>query len=193
MGVAKKNEKVRPAKRLIGRRHALAAKPTEAESKSTTKKNDADLVRHIPQAPSGLYFQSNQDLGPPYHIILDTNFFAHTVRHKIDVVMGLMDLLLAKCSPVVTECTIAELEKLGPKFRLALRLAKDERFERLRCSHSGTYADDCIVTTVTKNRCYLVGTNDRALRQKLRKVPGVPLIAVGKGKYSVERLPGLAV
>ncbi|KAI8287907.1 hypothetical protein K4K60_011795 [Colletotrichum sp. SAR11_57] len=107
--------------------------------------------------------------------------------------MGLMDLLLAKCTPVVTECTIAELEKLGPKFRLALRLAKDERFERLRCSHSGTYADDCIVTTVTKNRCYLVGTNDRALRQKLRKVPGVPLIAVGKGKYSVERLPEIAV
>ncbi|CAI0651195.1 unnamed protein product [Colletotrichum noveboracense] len=154
MGVAKKTRKFGQAKRLIGRRDALAAKPTEAESKSTTKKNDADLI---------------------------------------DVVMGLMDLLLAKCTPVVTECTIAELEKLGPNFRLALRLAKDERFERLKCSHSGTYADDCIVTTVTKNRCYLVGTNDRALRQKLRKVPGVPLIAVGKGKYSVERLPEIAV
>ncbi|KAF4829683.1 rRNA-processing protein FCF1 [Colletotrichum tropicale] len=154
------------------------AKKTRKFGQKSTTKNDADLVRHIPQGPSGLYFQSNQDLGPPYHIILDANFFAHTVRHKIDVVMGLMDLLLAKCTPV---------------FRLALRLAKDERFERLRCSHSGTYADDCIVTTVTKNRCYLVGTNNRALRQKLRKVPGVPLIAVGKGKHSVERLPEIAV
>jgi U3 small nucleolar RNA-associated protein 24 len=45
-----------------------------------------------------------------------------------------MDLLLAKCLPIVTDCTIAELEKLGDKYRLALRLAKDERWERLKCS-----------------------------------------------------------
>lgn len=100
-----------------------------------------------------------------------------------------MDLLLAKCIPVVTDCSIGELEKLGPKYRLALRVAKDERFERLRCSHSGTYADDCIISTVTKHRCYLVGTNDRELKQKLRRIPGVPLIAVGRGRYYVERLP----
>lgn len=58
-----------------------------------------------------------------------------------------MDTLLAKCNPVVTGCTIAELEKLGKKFSLALRLAKDERWQRLICSHTGTYADDCIVET----------------------------------------------
>lgn len=40
-----------------------------------------------------------------------------------------------------------------------------------------------------KHRIYLVGTNDRDLRRRLRKVPGVPLIAVGKGKYVIERLP----
>jgi U3 small nucleolar RNA-associated protein 24 len=97
-------------------------------------------VRHIPQAPSSLFFQSNQALGPPYRILLDTNFFAHSIRHKIDVLPGLMDALLAKCIPVVTNCVLAELEKLGPKYRLALRLARDERVHRLRCDHSGTYA-----------------------------------------------------
>lgn len=104
-----------------------------------------------------------------------------------------MDLLLAKCIPVITDCIIGELEKLGPKYRLALRVAKDERFERLRCSHFGTYADNCIVSTVVKARCYLVGTDDKELRQRLRKVPGVPLISVGKGKYFVERLPEVAM
>ncbi|KAK1999393.1 Fcf1-domain-containing protein, partial [Colletotrichum falcatum] len=97
--------------------------------------------------------------------------------------------LLAKCIPVVTDCTIAELEKLGPKYRLALRLAEDERFERLRCSHAGTCADDCIVSNVRKHRCYLIGTNDRGLKQKLMRIPGVPLITVGRGKYYVETLP----
>jgi U3 small nucleolar RNA-associated protein 24 len=48
---------------------------------------------------------------------------------------------------------------------------------------------DCIVSTVTRDWLYLVGSNDKALRQRIRKIPGVPLIAVGKAKYVVERLP----
>jgi U3 small nucleolar RNA-associated protein 24 len=28
---------------------------------------------------------------------------------------------------------MAELEKLGPKYRIALRIARDERWERLKC------------------------------------------------------------
>ena len=56
-----------------------------------------------------------------------------------------MDLLLGKCIPYITECVVAELEKLGHKYRLAIRITKDPRFEKLTCNHKGTYADDCIV------------------------------------------------
>ena len=45
---------------------------------------------------------------------------------------------------------MAELEKLGSKFRVAQKIAKDPRFERLPCSHKGTYADDCLVNRVTQ-------------------------------------------
>ena len=34
-----------------------------------------------------------------------------------------MDCLLAKCIPCITDCVMAELEKLGPKYRVALRFA----------------------------------------------------------------------
>lgn len=54
--------------------------------------------------------------------------------------------------PCITDCVMAELEKLGPKFRLALRLAKDTRFSRIPCAHKGTYADDCLVNRVTEVR-----------------------------------------
>ena len=37
---------------------------------------------------------------------------------------------------------MAELEKLGTKYRIALQIARDERWERLKCDHKGTYADD---------------------------------------------------
>lgn len=96
-----------------------------------------------------------------------------------------MDLLLA----IVTECSIAELEKLGDKYRLALRLAKDERWERLKRSRFGAYAHDCIVSTVMTHRHYLLGTNHKEIGRRSRKISGVPLIAAGKGKYLVKRLP----
>ena len=32
---------------------------------------------------------------------------------------------------------MAELEKLGAKYRVALKIAKDPRFERLPCAHKG--------------------------------------------------------
>ncbi|KKY39173.1 hypothetical protein UCDDA912_g00799 [Diaporthe ampelina] len=158
------------------------------KDRRTTKdaQNDA---RHIPQVPSNLFFNANTSLKPPYQILLDTNFFAHSIRAKIDIETGLMDLLLAKCTPIVSDCVLAELEKLGPKYRLALRAARDERHQRLRCQHTGTYADDCIVQRVMQHRIYLVGTNDAELRRRLRKIPGVPLIAVAKGGYKVEKLP----
>jgi len=47
---------------------------------------------------------------------------------------------------------MAELEKLGRKYRVALRIAKDKRFERLKCTHKGTYADDCLVQRVIEVR-----------------------------------------
>lgn len=44
----------------------------------------------------------------------------------------------------------AELEKLGAVFKVALKVARDPRFNRLKCMHSGTYADDCLVQRVTQ-------------------------------------------
>lgn len=68
-------------------------------------------------------------------------------------------------------------------------MAKDPRFERLPCAHKGTYADDCIVNRVTEHRCYVVGTCDKDLKRRLRKVPGVPIMYITQHKYSVERMP----
>lgn len=42
---------------------------------------------------------------------------------------------------------------------------------------------------VVKSRIYLVATNDRDLKRRIRKVPGVPIVSVARGKYVVERLP----
>lgn len=39
------------------------------------------------------------------------------------------------------------------------------------------------------DRIYIVATNDRDLKRRLRKIPGVPIMSCGNGKYVIERLP----
>jgi rRNA-processing protein FCF1 len=188
------------------------------------------------QTSSAMFFKYNTSLGPPFHIIVDTNFINFAIKNKLDVVRSMMDCLLAKCTcasgavheagrgkegrgtgvgaprapkwvcpvprappppprggyvleslapfpacrhcflpsiplththththhvgagiPCITDCVMAELEKLGPKYRIALRLAKDPRFQRIPCSHKGTYADDCIVNRITEVRACVSG------------------------------------
>ena len=181
-------------KRMIGQRDARLKvnkekAELEAKAKAKAKTVNGELVREAPQMPSNMFFQHNTALVPPYNVLVDTNFLSHTVQRKLSMLESMMDCLYAKCNPIITSCVMAELEKLGPKYRLALRVARDERWQRLECDHKGVYADDCLVDRVSKNRIYIVGTNDKALKQRLRKIPGVPLMSVARGKYVIERLP----
>lgn len=56
-----------------------------------------------PQQSSAMFFSYNTQLGPPYHIILDTNFINFSIKNKLDIVKSMMDCLYAKCIPYVTE------------------------------------------------------------------------------------------
>ena len=38
-----------------------------------------------------------------------------------------MDCLYAECIPCISDCVMAELEKLGTKYRVALKIAKVRR------------------------------------------------------------------
>ena len=42
---------------------------------------------------------------------------------------------------------------------------------------------------VTQHRCYIVATCDKQLKQRIRKIPGVPLMYIASRKYAIERLP----
>ena len=159
-----------------------------AESRMEQSKLNAVNIRELEKQKVGMFFEHNTQLGPPYHVLIDTNFINFSIQHKLDIFKSLMDCLLAKAIPCVTDCVIAELEKMGHRYRLALKLTKDPRFKRLPCDHKGTYADDCLVDRVKQHRCYIVATNDKDLKRRIRKVPGVPLLSVGNHKYVIERL-----
>lgn len=186
MGKAKKTRKFALVKRTINTKKDQRIKANQSKQTTTV---DPELTRSIPQVSSALFFQYNEAIKPPYQVLIDTNFINFSIQKKIDIVRGMMDCLLAKCNPLITDCVMAELEKLGPKFRIALKLARDPRIKRLSCTHKGTYADDCIVNRVLQHKCFIVATNDVGLKQRIRKIPGIPLMSVGGHSYIIEKLP----
>lgn len=157
----------------------VAAPHPSPPTSSPPQLSDSSLTTpstpHSAPMATSLFLSHNEALVPPYRILVDTNFINLSLENRIDMVKAMMDTLYAKAIPCISDCVIAELEKLGQKYRLALRMARDPRFERLPCAHKGTYADDCIVNRVTSHRCYIVATCDRQLRRRIRKVPGVPV------------------
>ena len=128
MGKAKKTRKFAVAKKIISPKDGRIKsnqKEQAAKSQAFAKK---EKPRHVDQAISALFFQYNTQLGPPYHVLVDTNFINFSIRNKMDIVRSMMDCLLAKCIPCITDCVMGELEKLGSKYKVALRMAQDERF-----------------------------------------------------------------
>ncbi|KYQ54943.1 rRNA-processing protein FCF1 like protein [Trachymyrmex zeteki] len=170
------DSRIKPEKRL-------PSKKTPKEDKTKIK------VTETPQQSSALFFQYNTQLGPPYHILIDTNFINFSIKNKLDIIENMMECLYAKCIPYITDCVMGELEKLGQKYKLALKIIKDSRFERLKCMHKGTYADDCLVNRVTQHKCYIVATNDKDLKRRIRKIPGVPIMYISQHRFTIERMP----
>jgi U3 small nucleolar RNA-associated protein 24 len=61
-----------------------------------------------PKTSTALFFKHNTSLGPPYQILIDTNFINFSITNKLDIFKSLMDCLLAKCVPILTDCVMAE-------------------------------------------------------------------------------------
>eukprot|EP01130_Rhizamoeba_saxonica_P005631 TRINITY_DN2245_c0_g1_i1.p1 TRINITY_DN2245_c0_g1~~TRINITY_DN2245_c0_g1_i1.p1 ORF type:complete len:197 (+),score=35.68 TRINITY_DN2245_c0_g1_i1:58-648(+) len=189
MGRQRKTKKYAEVKRRLSHRDSRIKKSREGSEELKRSRRDNNAIIEAPRISSALFFEYNTQLGPPYKVLIDTNFINFSIQNKLELVSSMMDCLYAKCTPCVTDCVLAELEKLGPKYRLALRIAKDPRFQRLTCTHRGTYADDCIVERVKQHKCYIVATCDRDLKRRIRKIPGVPIMFITRRKYTIERMP----
>jgi U3 small nucleolar RNA-associated protein 24 len=164
--------------------------PSKKELRKIKEREEMEgqKTEHV-QTSSALFFQYNTQLGPPFHILVDTNFINFSISNKMDIIQNMMDTLYAKCIPYITDCVMGELETLGKKYRLALRIVRDPRFERLACMHKGIYADDCLLQRVTQHKAYIVATCDKELKSRIRKIPGVPMMYISNHRYTIERMP----
>ncbi|VDM53380.1 unnamed protein product, partial [Angiostrongylus costaricensis] len=106
------------------------------------------------------FLKYENQLGLPFGILVDTNFVNFAVKNRLVVIQGFrgwavftltvftVDVFISAI-PYVTDCVMGELEKAGRRFKIALKVVKNIRFQHLRCDHKVIYADESLVQQVT--------------------------------------------
>jgi len=151
------------------------------------KNNEKEPLKNINVPTFSEEFAFSHSLRPPYSVLLDTNYINDCVRKKKDMKNELWTVLDGNVKMHITDCVIAELEKLGRPYRVALALVRGQDIVRLKCDHKGTYADDCILDRVTEHKCYVVATSDVGLKQRIKNIQGVPIVSFRGQRSTVER------
>lgn len=101
----------------IAKKNREKGKSSSTEDGTERKTIDGAKIQRVEKVASHLFFKYNTQLGPPYKILIDTNFINFAIQNKLDLFTSMMDCLLAKCIPIITDCVMAELEKLGTQYR----------------------------------------------------------------------------
>jgi len=126
----------------------------------------------------------------PYQVLVNADFCETAVQLKMDLVKELETVLQGGVKPMITQCSIAALYKLGPEGQRIVDLAKT--FERRRCGHLETplEPDECMLAVVgpRNQHRYVVATQSESLRRKLREVEGVPLVCWNRAVMVLEMM-----
>ena len=88
MGKSKQTRKFAVAKKVISPKDTRVRANLELAKKKEEEKKKQQEPRQVEQAVSALFFQYNTQLGPPYHVLVDTNFINFSIRY-VDPVKNL--------------------------------------------------------------------------------------------------------
>ncbi len=72
MGTARKTRKFAAVKRILRKKDIPQVKKQDLVKRQEEAQKDAKRIAEKP--PAHLFFKYNTALGPPYHILIDTNF-----------------------------------------------------------------------------------------------------------------------
>jgi len=138
---------------------------------------------------------------PPYQVLLDAEIIQTAERCKMRLGGLLEKTLNDPIKPMITQCCIRHLYTL-PTRTEAEKREKDawievaKQAERRRCGHheleEPLSAEECLLSVVdpkgsgkNKHR-YVVATQDRNIRARMRHVAGVPLVYINRSVMILE-------
>ena len=91
MGKAKQTRKFAQVKRIINPKDArLKVNEKSKDIQKTAQKPEVSTlnnmkIRELEKSKVGMFFEHNTQLGPPYHVLIDTNFINFSIQHKLDI------------------------------------------------------------------------------------------------------------
>ncbi|KAK3131005.1 hypothetical protein QOZ80_6BG0500830 [Eleusine coracana subsp. coracana] len=127
----------------------------------------------------------------PYKVLIDGTFVHHLLTQRLlPADEALRDLLSASRTPALytSKCILAELRRLGKSHADAFDAAS--LLATTKCEHEKVVsAVNCVLSLVgDKNpEHFFVATQDAELREKLREIPGVPVIYGLKNSLFIEQ------
>eukprot|EP01134_Creolimax_fragrantissima_P004211 CFRG4211T1 len=138
------------------------------------------VTRHKQARKTLAFYKARYGLHEPFQVLVDATFCQASLQTKIYIKDQLATYFGGTISLFTSPCIVEEVRKLGSEFSGAHLI--NRKFEYRRCNHKigVKNARDCVLDIVgTDNRFRLiVATQDLALREKLRKIPGVPIVYI---------------
>ncbi|KAF2902260.1 hypothetical protein ILUMI_03923 [Ignelater luminosus] len=124
------------------------------------------------------FYVNNFGFRQPYQILIDGTFCFAALNNKINIEDNMPRYLQAELKFLTTQCVYMETEKLGKQVTGALIILK--KFPIHKCGHEKRPIPgaDCLLSMVgkTNNNHYMIATQDLDLQNKLRQIPGIPLL-----------------
>ncbi|KAJ2401255.1 hypothetical protein GGI23_001517 [Coemansia sp. RSA 2559] len=133
-------------------------------------------------------YQQSFGFREPYQVLVSADFILEGVAKHLQVVKTLEDALQGKVKPLITFCSIRDVRMDSEHRSEAIAVSKS--FEKRRCPHKEPIpGNQCIGEVMGEENKYnyCVAVQDEALRAKLRKVPGVPLVRVKQSTMVLEK------
>ena len=134
------------------------------------------------------FYQNKFKIHQPYQLIIDLTFCQAALQNRVQIKEQLKQYLDGEINLFVTSCTLAEGKELGTMVHGAMVVA--ENFEIRKCNHEKPVtAVQCISSLMKKGNKHglFIATQDPELRDKLRKIPGVPLLHVNHNVIVLEK------
>lgn len=125
----------------------------------------------------------------PYRVAVDGAYIQAALEGRVQIAEQLPKLLQDDARAFTTKCVLSELSRGGKHYSGATQIARSLSF--LKCRHDGVVPGAACIELLVQggNRDFLcVGAGDPELRDRVRNVPGVPVLFV-RGNVPILETP----
>ncbi|XP_071627508.1 rRNA-processing protein UTP23 homolog [Temnothorax longispinosus] len=127
------------------------------------------------------FYVNNYKFRQPFQILIDGTFAFAALQNKFNIQEQLAKYFQSEIKLLTTACIISETEKLGvfsSTVNGATQIVKQYAVHRCGHEKKPISGSKCLQSMIGKDNSarYIVATQDRELQDKLRIIPGVPVI-----------------